>query len=186
MDRVNIEIEDINQIIVSDSSWLKDGTWYKRDGSLKDIISAEEIGLFEPPKTFFHLKKKFFNEIFKDKSKWGIIIVRGPRRIGKTSTIKYLIKTMIEKGYPRESFIYISLDNEKLLFILEKKKMLKEFVETIIEKFDRRPLIIVLDEVTFYKGWARAIKNLIDNGKISDGIGAVSYTHLTLPTTERV
>ena len=169
------EITELIELVFEDSSWIKDEKWYEKDGSLREVIEAEKLGLFEPPKIFFHLKKNFFERIFKERNKWGIVIIRGPRRIGKTSTLKYLVKEMIEKGYPKESFFYISLDNEKLLEILEKRRMLRGFLKELIKKFeDKKPLIIILDEVTFYKGWARALKNLVDSGDVSEGIGIIA------------
>lgn len=57
----------------------------------------------------------------------GVVVIRGPRRVGKTSTLKYLVKTMIEEGYDRKSFFYISLDNEKLFFALGRKRCYEKF-----------------------------------------------------------
>lgn len=171
------EISRLIDSIVEDSPWQdeKKREWYLNDGSLREVIEAESRGLFEPPKIFYHLKKNFFEKLLLDKNLWGVVVIRGPRRVGKTSTLKYLVKTMIEEGYDRKSFFYISLDNEKLFFALGRKKMLREILRELINKFEKqKPLIIILDEVTFYKGWARAIKNLVDSGEIGRGIGVIA------------
>ena len=110
---MNIEIK---KIILEDSPWHDPSNkeWFRRDGALREVIKAEEEGLSHPPKIKFTLQKHFFNEIFKDPQKYGIIVLRGPRRIGKTSTIKYLIKEYLEKGYDPTSFIYLSLDKDEI------------------------------------------------------------------------
>jgi hypothetical protein len=172
-----MDFEGLLRIVKQESPWQEDktGNWYLKDGALREIIAAEREGYYEPPKSFFFLKEKFFEEIYKNPDKFGILIIRGPRRVGKTSTLKYLIKHLIDGGYDKESFFYISLDEESLLDTLEKKKMLKEFLSALIDKYSvLKPIILILDEVTFYKGWARALKNLVDSGDIGEGVGVIA------------
>ncbi|RKY36883.1 MAG: hypothetical protein DRP72_03655 [Candidatus Omnitrophota bacterium] len=172
-----MNIEELLRIVKRESPWQEDqtGSWYLKDGALKEIIAAERKGYYEPPKSFFFLKGRFFEAIHKNPDKFGILIIRGPRRVGKTSTLKYLIKYLIEHGYDKESFFYISLDEESLLDTLEKRRMLREFLSALIDKYSvLKPIILVLDEVTFYKGWARALKNLVDSGDIGEGVGVIA------------
>ena len=177
-----MKINEVLEMVKENSLWLQMSLseWIKKDGVLEDLIEAKKLGLLVLPKMFFHLRKKFVEKIFQE-NQWGVIIIRGPRRVGKTSTIKYLIKSLIEEGYDKNSFIYLSLDNEELLSILEKKKKLRNFLKEIINFFEKKkPLLIVLDEVTFYKGWARAIKNLIDEGALKDRIGLIAMGSYSL------
>lgn len=172
-----MDIDELLQIAIKESPWHKDefGDWAAKDGALREIIVAEKEGYYEPPKALFFLKEEFFKAIHTSREKFGIVIIRGPRRVGKTSTLKYLIKEMISRGYDKESFFYVSLDDERLLEMLEKKKMLKEFLTALIQKYSPlKPIILILDEVTFYKGWARALKNLVDNGVIGPGVGIIA------------
>jgi len=172
------EIDNLMEMIAKNNPWHdpKNKDWFLSDGSLREVIIAENQGLFEPPKIFFYLDKDFFRRLFSEPEKHGILIIRGPRRIGKTSTLKYLIKTMIDSGYPAECFVYLSLDADELLAELDRKRILRELVDAIITRFRKpgKPLILILDEVTFYKGWARAIKNLVDSGSIGPGIGIIN------------
>ena len=91
-------MKEILEIVKENSPWLVSSSleWVRKDGTLKDLTEAENLGLFEPPKLFFHLRKNFVQKIFHE-NQWGVIIIRGPRRIGKTSTVKYLIKSLIEE-----------------------------------------------------------------------------------------
>jgi len=169
--------EIIDSIIKNDNPWMdpNNDNWYKHDGALREVIKAETNGWYNPPKLYYMLRQKFFEKLSSSQDDWGIIIIRGPRRIGKTSTLKYIIKKLIEEGFDRESFIYVTLDNEKLLSILDRKKFLRELLKQIISRYKKpdKPLFIILDEATFYSGWARALKNSVDGGDIPDGVGII-------------
>ena len=168
----------IESMIKNQNPWHNPANrdWYLRDGALRELMDADNEGLYESPKIYYFLKKRFFKPLYSNNRAYGVLIIRGPRRIGKTSTLKYMIKDYIQRGYPPDSFVYISLDSDELIKEADRKRYLRELVDEIIKRFKRenKPLIIILDEVTFYKGWARAIKNLIDSGSIGPGIALVA------------
>jgi len=172
------DIKNLLETVKSQNPWHnpKNKDWFLKDGSLREVMEAENNGLYEPPKVLFYLEKKFFDPMFADPSKWGVIVILGPRRIGKTSTLKYAIKRYTESDIDGTSFVYISLDQDELLVELERKRLLRGFISKIIETYKKpdTPLIIILDEVTFYLGWARAIKNLIDSGQLGPGVALVA------------
>lgn len=168
----------IKSIITNQNPWHDPANrdWYLKDGALRELMDANNEGLYESPKIYYFLKEKFFRPLYLNNRAYGVLIIRGPRRIGKTSTLKYMIKDYIQRGYTPDSFIYLSLDSDELLREFDRKRYLRELVDEIIRRFKKKnkPLIIILDEVTFYKGWARAIKNLIDSGSIGPGIALVA------------
>lgn len=169
---------DIKDIIKDDSPWHSlDVHWYEKDGSLRPLMEAKDAGLFEPPKLCFILKRDFFQKLIDDKDNYGLIILRGPRRIGKTSTLKYITYELIEeKSIDPHSIVYLSLDKDELLVKDGKKRFMRELIKEIIDKYKKKdkPLIIILDEVTFYEGWARSLKNIIDEGLLRPGIGIIA------------
>lgn len=155
----------------------KNKDWALKDGDLRELKKAESEGLFSPPKFAYYLKKNFLEKIFQKYDETsGILIIRGPRRIGKSSTLKYLIDEMISEGYSPESFLYLSLDLDELFSDMHRKRKLREMLTEIISTYKKPglPLIIILDEVTFYKGWARVLKNLVDTGSVGYGIGIIA------------
>jgi len=173
------EIEGvIESIIKNQNPWHDPANrdWYLKDGALRELMDADNEGLYESPKIYYFLKERFFRPLYSNDRAYGVLIIRGPRRIGKTSTLKYMIKDYIQRGYTPDSFIYLSLDSDELLREFDRKRYLRELVDEIIKRFkkENKPLIIILDEVTFYKGWARAIKNLIDSGSIGPGIALIA------------
>ncbi len=170
------EIDDLVDLVLQESPWITNEDWYKEDEALRYIVDAENLGLSdEPPKVYFYLKENFFDRHFNERNKFGMVVIRGPRRIGKTSMLKFITKKLIEEGVSPKSLLYFSLDNEKLLGVLNSKKNLQELIEALLEKFnEHKPLIIILDEVTFYNGWPMALKNLVDRGKIGEGVGIIA------------
>ena len=175
----HLEIDNVIKTIIKNQNPWHDPVnkdWYLKDGALRELMDADDEGLYKPPKIYYFLKRGFFGPLYSNNRAYGILIIRGPRRIGKTSTLKYMIKDFIQRGYNSESFIYLTLDSDELLRGFDKKRYLRELVDEIIRRFkkENKPLIIILDEVTFYKGWARAIKNLIDSGSIGPGIALIA------------
>lgn len=82
----------------------------------------------------------------------GFYSIRGPRQIGKSSWLKYLLKQACELSRP-DNCLFLSCE------IVEDYKELSE----ILTLFKNRKYIF-LDEITFVKDWARSIKHLIDSG----------------------
>lgn len=63
--------------------WWNDPKWHMRDHL---IIAYEKSVLKRKPRLFYHLAKNLV-----DKGYYGIVTIRGPRRVGKTMLIKLLI-----------------------------------------------------------------------------------------------
>ncbi len=177
-----LEDEWVQNFVKKWSPWLEDEEWYNKDASLEGIREAEELEMFSPPKLYYHLRKNFFLPIVQHPEKeWGVILLEGPRRVGKTSLIKYTIRELLKEGLiNKDQAIYISLDSEELLPESPgeriRKKTLAHLIERILELFRREDhaFFLFLDEITFHRGWARTIKNLIDQGVFGSGIGVIA------------
>jgi predicted AAA+ superfamily ATPase len=83
----------------------------------------------------------------------GIYTIRGPRQIGKTSWMKTLLSPLAKQA-PKQCF-YLSC--EQLRDYLDLAELLKTTQ-------DRQ--WIFLDEISFVKDWARAVKHAADRGKL--------------------
>jgi len=97
---------------------------------------------------------------------FALHIISGPRQTGKTTALKILIKKLLEKRDPKSVFY----------FNCENLADYKEIFDVLITYHEFRELnsiknsIIMLDEVTMPKEWYRAIKSLIDRGKMRDDV----------------
>ena len=94
-----------------------------------------------------------------------IIILTGLRRIGKTTSMKILIKHLIdEEGVNPAYIFYISLDDYLLLgrSILE---IVDDYRKTHKLKFDEK-VFLFLDEIAYMEDFEIQLKNLYDNQNV--------------------
>ncbi|NJE26814.1 ATP-binding protein [Thermococcus sp. MV5] len=100
---------------------------------------------------------------------FSLNFVLGPRRVGKTMGIKLLIKELVKEN--PYSVFYFSCD------VLEDYRDLLEVLEEYLKLKKRKGIktsYIFLDEVTLTREWWRAVKYLIDQGKIRGDVVTVT------------
>lgn len=92
----------------------------------------------------------------------AVYTLRGSRQVGKTTTLKLLVKKLLAES-PKESIFYFTCNNvdnyQDLIAILR--------VYFDWQDNSRRKYIFV-DEITFVKNWTRAIKHLADLGRLKN------------------
>ncbi|MEB3780846.1 MAG: AAA family ATPase [Desulfurococcales archaeon] len=136
--------------------WWSNLAWYKEDPLLQ---AFEESILNKEPRLYYHLHQRIHT-----RGKYGIITLRGPRRAGKTTLIKLLIKhLLVERRIYPKSIFYVSLDYEGL----EDVKLVN-LLEAIASS-GRYEKYVFLDEASIYPGWAQALKNLYDMNLVLRG-----------------
>ena len=89
----------------------------------------------------------------------------GPRQVGKTTGIKLLIRSLIEKGVEPEKIIYLNA---------ELSPSLERFQETLLSISKGGFSLIFIDEVTSLEGWWKPLKGLIDSGAFGKSSVTVS------------
>ena len=106
-----------------------------------------------------------------DLEKSGIYTLRGPRQSGKTTTMKLLIKKLLDKGKDPSNILYLTLDNikdkEELIETLKNWFLLRQKA-----KADR--LFVFLDEISFIDNWQIALKYLSDINLLSESFVLLS------------
>jgi uncharacterized protein len=110
----------------------------------------------------FRWTPKLVNEI--ELGGFALHIITGPRQVGKTTILKLLIKKLLEKKEAKEIFFFNCED------IADYKELL-EIINTYLEFREENSIkksVMLLDEVTLPKEWYRAIKSLIDKGKLKN------------------
>ncbi|MCP4602899.1 MAG: ATP-binding protein [Proteobacteria bacterium] len=99
----------------------------------------------------------------------GILILTGGRQIGKSTSTKLLIQSMIdEQRFPAEDIFYLPCD------LLEDKHKLVRLVRDFTAEREDREFLLVLDEITFVSGWNMAIKALADEGRFRRGFALLT------------
>jgi predicted AAA+ superfamily ATPase len=96
----------------------------------------------------------------------GIYILTGGRQIGKTTSLKLLIKEKLSKQIFRpQDIFYLPCDGVRDY---------KELLQILTLFFDSRSgeqnsFLLLVDEITYVKEWQRAIKSLADEGLFRKG-----------------
>ncbi|MDI6654876.1 MAG: ATP-binding protein [Candidatus Hydrothermarchaeota archaeon] len=112
-----------------------------------------------------HILKKFKREVFyklKDYLKLNrILILKGPRRVGKTTVLYQIINTLLQEKIKPENILYLSLDDPKLKIDFDK---IIDFYQTRILKgsIESDIVYIFLDEVQYLENWQYYVKKYFD------------------------
>ena len=136
---------EILEKIIRQSPWLE-----------SESLINQDFHINEAQKNKYIFKNKdFFALDFKS----GVYILTGPRQIGKTTHLKYLIQSKIN-AENKSNFLYFNCD------LLDKKSDIVDLVEKFLDNFPNKkwPTFIILDEITSIKDSILAIKYLIDQG----------------------
>jgi len=91
------------------------------------------------------------------------VTIIGPRRAGKTYYMFQLIKTLLEKGVPRDRILYINLEDYRLEGADHRD--LAKIIETYYEihpQNRRKKVWLFLDEVQNVASWEKTVRTLID------------------------
>jgi len=96
----------------------------------------------------------------------AILTLRGPRQIGKSTSMKLLIRRLLlDLKIPKKHVFYFSLDR------IEDFEQLYQLIDCYLRHIKpTRPqrLHIFLDEISFVREWQRGIKALADEGKLKN------------------
>lgn len=135
----------------------KHNLWWIDKGLIeKDIV------LFE----FYQQKYQFYHPLLeKIPDKEGVFTIRGPRRIGKTTLLKLMIKKLIfnYKINPKNIFFY-PCDR------ISDYNQLYDLITIFLGKKEKGLSYIFLDEISFVFEWQRTIKNLWDAGDLKNTV----------------
>jgi len=96
----------------------------------------------------------------------AILTLRGPRQIGKSTSMKLLIRRLLlEFKVPKNHVFYFSLDR------IEDFNQLYELIDCYLRNLrpgNQQRLYIFLDEISFVRKWQRGVKALADEGKLKN------------------
>ena len=148
-----------NTILEGLNPWWHDASWHARDPDIQAVESSRI-----KRRLLYWMVNQWLRPILEKKG-WAIRVFRGPRRVGKTTLMKLLIREAIRIGYNPKSITYITLDNEDLRHLVKEKGLRKILRHIITESLNQYGYsLVVIDEATFYNEWALALKNLVDEG----------------------
>jgi len=129
----------------------KQNPWWENSQRINEDIKLTELGAFElrwTPRLLKHI----------DFEKNAVYSIRGPRQIGKTTTLKIVIRNLL-KTKPAQNIFYFACDNVK--DNIQLSEILELFYERVRTQNKER-VYIFLDEISFVDDWQKAVKHFID------------------------
>lgn len=96
------------------------------------------------------------------------LAVSGMRRSGKTTLLWQVIADGVAHGTPREGFLYLSLEDERLfsLTVEDLSWVVEEYYRLYPEWRDGRQATFMLDEVQTVPGWEAFARRLLDTEQV--------------------
>lgn len=90
-----------------------------------------------------------------------IIVLKGPRRTGKTTLFYQMIDRLLKKGIAATDILFLSFDDIKIRIDLDEIfKAYQEISKRLIKA--GRPIYVLLDEVHFLENWQFYVKKYFD------------------------
>lgn len=97
-----------------------------------------------------------------------IYIIRGPRQIGKTTTLKILIESLLKKNTDPRQIFYLDCELAGIRNFKELIDLIDGHIAFLEPAIRSDRLFLFLDEITFIKDWAIGIKALSDKGVLEN------------------
>jgi len=102
-----------------------------------------------------------------------IYILRGPRRVGKTTLMKLRIKKLLERGVSPENIFFFPCD------AVETPKQLMAIIDIYLNQQRRKDqwTYLFIDEISMLREWQTAAKLLIDAGRFKNCTVILTGSH---------
>ena len=108
----------------------------------------------------------------------NVLTLRGPRRVGKTVSVKLLIAELIEAhGWDPRTIAWTSPATHRTL------NQAESTLRAIVAR--DRPRLLCIDEVTALTGWQRVVKRLRDDGTNGDSLRGSLPLAMSSPGADR-
>lgn len=141
----------IDQYSIHNLFWEQADQYFENDPQLRNLKNFRFVHPLD-----------WWKEI--DWKKPGIYLLTGGRQVGKTTSLKLLVKEqLLKKSFQAENIFYLPCDQ------IENHLSLGEIIRFFLKKKTGAPFLLLIDEITYVEGWDRAIKAIADEGSFQDG-----------------
>lgn len=124
--------------------------------------SKQEAEAFPTLPTF---RRPIFDRFYRDlKDVKQILSLTGPRRVGKSTLLKQIIRALLQEGVAPEQLIYFSLDEPRLFLSPDKEHYFEGLIRWVLSRSRNQPAYLFLDEVHRLERWELFLKKYYDLG----------------------
>jgi len=130
---------------------------------MRDLIRQKIIDSFNVHIPPFTRRDVHLPEV-KDKA----IAVIGTRRTGKSTYLWQVLSERLEQGYPRESLLFFSFEDERLTGMKanDLQILVEEYYRLYPRLRDKYKVVFFLDEIQNVAGWETFVRRLLETEKI--------------------
>lgn len=97
------------------------------------------------------------------KTQRQILQITGPRRVGKTTLVRQLIRRLLKDGRPPDQLVYYSLDDPSLLLSgIDRGRFIEALMLELRSRSKGQKVCLFLDEVQRLEGWELYLKKYYD------------------------
>lgn len=135
---------DISSLLVPYNPWLHQG----------------EKGLQDVPE----FTRPVFLDLIQDLQRLPqILSITGPRRVGKSTLLRQIVRHFLREGYPPELMIYYSMDDPALFRPgIDRHRVAEELMLEARRRAGRKRAILLLDEIQRLERWELYLKKYYD------------------------
>lgn len=105
----------------------------------------------------------------------GIYNLGGGRQVGKTTLLKQWMLKLLNQGVDPKAIAFLSCE-----LIIDEKDLYAFVINQFNEMLDQGLRYLILDEITYVRGWERAIKYLADTGALEQTVLLISGSDLVI------
>ncbi len=143
---------DIRELL-EQNPWWKDKNAIAQDYSIQGWQGRK-----------YHWRPRLLDEI--SLSPFALHILSGPRQSGKTTALKLLVQELLESREPKSVFFF---NCENIADYRELGDILRLYLD-FKDSNGIRQAVMILDEITSPREWYRAVKSLIDLGRLREDV----------------
>jgi len=105
-------------------------------------------------------KRSIFPNLEKELRSKRVVILTGPRRVGKSVLLHQLIQNLLDSGTSRDNIVYYQLDDPAIS--LSSDEPIKDILDNALSRSKNNRLYVFFDEVQAQKEWYKWIKSYYD------------------------
>lgn len=92
-----------------------------------------------------------------------ILSITGPRRVGKSTLLRQIIRYYLQQDYPPELLVYYSLDDPALFRpSIDRDRFMEALMLELKRRAEHKPVLLFLDEIQRLERWELYLKKYFD------------------------
>ena len=129
------------------------------------ILREQNYWFREPMPTDYVIREEPLEKINELLDSRAIIVVKGPRRAGKTVLLDQIMRQMLSQGIGREQILYVNLEDYRF-YQDYSLTLLEDILENYLENINAdKKIYFIIDEIQHIKGFERFLRTKYDQEK---------------------